>query len=84
MKAVFLGVYDHSDKVKKAVNELREVGYSIIQKEIGQMQAIYISQIPSEFDSMLVKYRKTVTAVKSLAQQNYNADSISFPVTLLK
>ncbi len=80
MKAVFLGVYDHTDEVKKAVTELKKVGYSIIQKEIGKMQAIYISQTPSKFDDMLVKYRKAVTEVKSLARQNYSADSVSFPV----
>ncbi|WP_026025461.1 TcfC E-set like domain-containing protein [Aliivibrio logei] len=83
LKAVFLGAYEDSDKVTQAIIKLKLIGYKVIQKDIGNLKAVYIAQTQNKMETMLVKYKKEVEYIKLLAKINYSADAISYPIAQL-
>lgn len=80
LSAVFLGAFENSNKLSQSVGKLRELGYQVIQKDVGDYKAVYIAHKRSNIVDMLVKHKQEIEDIKLLAKGLYKADSISYPV----
>lgn len=83
LKAIFLGAYEQSSEVEGAIENLKSVGYRVIEKRVGNLKAIYIAQIPSKIKELLAESKDSIQKFKLLSKNNYSAENISFPVALL-
>ncbi|MFS1431087.1 TcfC E-set like domain-containing protein [Vibrio lentus] len=84
LQAMFLGAYQSSSELKKAVNKLESFGYQVIQKSIGEFQAIYIARVSLDMDNMLARHKQEIAEFRLLAKRLYRANTISYPVASLK
>ena len=83
LKAIFLGAYEQTSEVDGAIEDLKSVGYRVIEKRVGNLKAIYIAQIPSKMKELLAESKDSIQKFKLLSKNNYSAENISFPVALL-
>lgn len=82
LQAMFLGTYQSSSELKKTVNKLESFGYQVIQKPIGEFQAIYIAHVSLE--NMLALHKQEIEELELLAKRLYRSNTINYPVASLK
>lgn len=84
LQAMFLGAYQSSKELSSAVHKLESSGYQVIQKAIGEFQAIYIANESLDMENMLAINKQEIDELKLLAKQKYRTNTITYPVASLK
>ncbi|MFA0725050.1 hypothetical protein AB4574_28255, partial [Vibrio sp. 10N.222.49.E5] len=78
---IFIGAFEDSGQLNKALEKFKLLDYNVIQKNIGNYKAVYITHESEDMiDDLLARHKKEVENIKLLARQLYKADSISYPI----
>ncbi len=80
LKAMYLGAYESSTELNKALEKLESHGYRIIQKEVGSFKAIYIAHESINMAETIALYQKDIDQLKLLARRFYRTNVITYPV----
>ncbi len=80
LHAMYLGAYESSTQLNKALKKLESHGYRIIQKEVGSFKAIYIAHESINMAETIARYKRDIDQLKLLAKRLYRANAITYPV----
>lgn len=80
VKIQFLGTFEIGLELDAALSSLKEAGYRVIQKQVGESQALFISQVPRTFDVLLGNHQPLIERVQLLAKGVRYLDAISYPI----
>ncbi|MGR5357996.1 TcfC E-set like domain-containing protein [Vibrio chagasii] len=80
LQAMYLGAYESSAELNKALKKLESHGYRIIQKEVGSFKAIYIANESINMVETIALHKKDIDQLKLLAKRFYRTNAITYPV----
>lgn len=80
LQAMYLGAYESSNELNKALEKLELHGYRIIEKEVGVFKAIYIAHTSINIAEEIALHKKEIDQLKMLAKQLYHTRAINYPV----
>lgn len=80
LQAMYLGAYESSTELNKALKKLESHGYRIIQKEVGSFKAIYIAHESINMAETIALYKRDIEQLKLLAKRLYRTNAITYPV----
>lgn len=80
LQAMYLGAYERSNELNKALENLKSHGYRIIQKEVGLFKAIYIAHTSVNISDTIASHKRDIDQLKMLATRLYRANAITYPV----
>ncbi|RIH73703.1 hypothetical protein BJG01_15755 [Vibrio splendidus] len=80
LQAMYLGAYESSTQLNKALKKLESHGYRIIQKEVGSFKAIYIAHESINMAETIALYKRDIDQLKLLAKRLYRTNAITYPV----
>nr|WP_253825767.1 TcfC E-set like domain-containing protein [Vibrio sp. RE86] len=80
LHAYYLGAYQTSDELTKAVIKLESLGYKLIQKSVGEFKAIYIARTDEKLPEVIALHQKEIANFKLLAKRLNQANSVSYPL----
>ncbi|MCR9572197.1 TcfC E-set like domain-containing protein [Vibrio alginolyticus] len=78
LKIYFLGAFKASPEFLNTMDELKDLGFEVITKPVGELSAVYISNQPEKFDQLFANSRELINSVKELAANRYKLDSIAY------
>ncbi|HAS6221200.1 TcfC E-set like domain-containing protein [Vibrio vulnificus] len=80
-KLIFLGLFDkyRGADVEKEINALKNAGYEVIEKDIGDdFSALYISQNKNSMEDLLVKNSKQLREIMLLSNRRFGKENVNF------
>ncbi|WP_081090274.1 TcfC E-set like domain-containing protein [Vibrio coralliirubri] len=80
LQAMYLGAYESSADLTKALKKLESHGYRIIQKEVGSFKAIYIAHESINMAETIAFHKRDIDQLKLLAKRLYRTNAITYPV----
>lgn len=80
LQAMYLGAYERSNELNKALEKLESHGYRIIQKEVGSFKAIYIARQSINMAETIALHKRDIDQLKLLAKRLYRTNAITYPV----
>ncbi|MFA0108026.1 CS1-pili formation C-terminal domain-containing protein, partial [Vibrio splendidus] len=80
LQAMYLGAYESSIELNKALKKLESHGYRIIQKEVGSFKAIYIAHESINMAETIALHKRDIDQLKLLAKRLYRTNAITYPV----
>ncbi|MGU3812800.1 TcfC E-set like domain-containing protein [Vibrio diabolicus] len=78
LKIYFLGAFSPTQEFLNTMDELKDLGFEVITKPVGELSAVYISNQPEKFDQLFANSRDLINSVKELAATRYKLDSIAY------
>ena len=80
LQAMYLGAYESSIELNKALKKLESHGYRVIQKEVGSFKAIYIAHESINMAETIALHKRDIDQLKLLAKRLYRTNAITYPV----
>ncbi|MFS1467000.1 CS1-pili formation C-terminal domain-containing protein [Vibrio lentus] len=80
LQAMYLGAYESSNELNKALKKLESHGYRIIQKDVGSFKAIYIAHESINMAETIALHKRDIDQLKLLAKRLYRTNAITYPV----
>ncbi|MFA0655938.1 TcfC E-set like domain-containing protein [Vibrio sp. 10N.222.49.C12] len=80
LQAMYLGAYESSTQLNKALKKLESHGYRVIQKEVGSFKAIYIAHESINMAETIALHKRDIDQLKLLAKRLYRTNAITYPV----
>ncbi|KOO12746.1 hypothetical protein AKJ18_22295 [Vibrio xuii] len=81
LQAIYLGVYDSSTELNKALKKLVSHGYRIIQKEVGSFKVIFMARESINIAGEISLHKRDIEQLKLLAKRFYHTNVITYPIT---